>query len=261
MSEEPRSEFKVHAVECDWPGADLSDDETIELNDVEPIHFGEDDQKFSGMLDVDEDHGIEGHDNGNEEYYGADYEIVADRTEILPSLPSPEPRAKTVQFEMCWSNNSSLLDPRPFRVKIWPNDKMEDIEHGIKMFFNLYNTESIKVLMFIDEHGVWFNPFWDTLNHNMLVSVRVWDEALRGEMMAKVKKIRDRRRKVNGGLKRRGRKIVWRKSGGEERKRVKGRFVSEWGEIQQQVLKDIIETPADFRIAHSCGHEICHECQ
>lgn len=145
---EPRSEFKDPAV-GDWPGADLSDDETIDLNEIQSVYRGENDQIHSGEVD----------DNGDEEYCEADYEMATDVTDIIPPLPSPGLRTKTIQFEMFWSNNTKLLDPRPFRVKIWPRDTQEDIEHGIKMFFNLYSTESTKVLMFVDESGVWFSPF------------------------------------------------------------------------------------------------------
>jgi len=93
--------------------------------------------------------------------------------------PFGSPTPKSVAFELLLFPNSPQYRSRlPMRVNIYPHDSVESIVTTVKNFYGLYaGPTGAKGVSFEDEHGNTLIARYENLVHNMVVYVRVIDEA------------------------------------------------------------------------------------
>ena len=91
----------------------------------------------------------------------------------------PEP--KTVRFELVSAESPQYRARLPMRVQIYPHDTTESIVTTVKNFYGLYSSHNVaKGVSFEDEHTNTLIARYENFRNNMVVYVRVIEEAAPG---------------------------------------------------------------------------------
>ncbi|KAL1840218.1 hypothetical protein VTJ49DRAFT_701 [Mycothermus thermophilus] len=103
---------------------------------------------------------------------------VSPRTVPAPSLPTPNPPGKRVEFVLSAPYRARL----PLRVSIFLHDTTDSIVSTVKNFFGLYPAPGVsKGISFEDEEGNTLIARYENFRENMTVHVRVIESPLESD--------------------------------------------------------------------------------
>jgi hypothetical protein len=102
----------------------------------------------------------------------------AEKTTNTNMSPYGTPIPKSVAFELLFPDSPHFRARLPMRVQIYPHDTTESIVTTVKNFYGLYaGPGGAKGVSFEDEHGHTLIARYENFRNNMIVYVRVIDEA------------------------------------------------------------------------------------